>query len=477
MRTKRGILAYGAYLPVHRLRRELIASATGTPADGHRSVAYHDEDTTTLGVEAARRAVASVPDAARESLRASVFATTRPAYLEKTNASAIHAALGLPQGVGAYDMVGSVRSGMGALRSAIGSNEPTLVVMSDIRSGRPGSRDERDGGDGAAALVCGAESPGVPVVAEVLGMGAATVEMLHRWRLPGEQVARTWEERFVDHVYTPLLTAAIGDALDEAAVSVGMVDHLIVTGTHSRAAATVVRCCGFASEVLVDDLGSRVGNAGVAHPGILLCATLENAEPGAIILVVTAADGIDAMVLRATDAVAATSPGRTVEQQVASGRDDLTYHDFLVWREELRPEPPPRPRPAPPAAPPSLRSMEWKFGFVGSRCTSCGSVHLPPARVCSSCRVGDAMEPAPLMDRPAVVAAFAIDRLASSPGGSIVTAVLDFDGGGRFECEVTAGAGRPLQIGDRMEMTFRRLFTAEGIHDYFWKARLAGGAL
>ena len=28
-----------------------------------------------------------------------------------------------------------------------------------------------------------------------------------------------------------------------------------------------------------------------------------------------------------------------------------------------------------------------------------------------------------------------------------------------------------VQIGDRVEMTFRRLFTADGIHDYFWKAR------
>jgi len=28
-----------------------------------------------------------------------------------------------------------------------------------------------------------------------------------------------------------------------------------------------------------------------------------------------------------------------------------------------------------------------------------------------------------------------------------------------------------LKIGDRVELTFRRLFTAEGIHNYFWKAR------
>jgi len=28
-----------------------------------------------------------------------------------------------------------------------------------------------------------------------------------------------------------------------------------------------------------------------------------------------------------------------------------------------------------------------------------------------------------------------------------------------------------LAVGGRVEMTFRRLFTADGIHNYFWKAR------
>jgi uncharacterized OB-fold protein len=28
-----------------------------------------------------------------------------------------------------------------------------------------------------------------------------------------------------------------------------------------------------------------------------------------------------------------------------------------------------------------------------------------------------------------------------------------------------------LQMGDRVEMTFRKLFTSDEIHNYFWKAR------
>jgi hypothetical protein len=30
-----------------------------------------------------------------------------------------------------------------------------------------------------------------------------------------------------------------------------------------------------------------------------------------------------------------------------------------------------------------------------------------------------------------------------------------------------------LAIGDRVSMTFRRVWTAQGVHNYFWKARPA----
>ena len=34
---------------------------------------------------------------------------------------------------------------------------------------------------------------------------------------------------------------------------------------------------------------------------------------------------------------------------------------------------------------------------------------------------------------------------------------------------------KDVKIGDRVELTFRRLYTANGIHNYFWKARPSGG--
>ena len=93
------------------------------------------------------------PAGRRSRPTALYFATGDPAYLEKSNAATIHAALGLDPSVVAYDLGGAVRSGVGALRAALERAEPTLVVLSDVRTGLPGGVDEAAGGDGAVAFV------------------------------------------------------------------------------------------------------------------------------------------------------------------------------------------------------------------------------------------------------------------------------------------------------------------------------------
>jgi uncharacterized OB-fold protein len=53
----------------------------------------------------------------------------------------------------------------------------------------------------------------------------------------------------------------------------------------------------------------------------------------------------------------------------------------------------------------------------------------------------------------------------------VVVGVLDFEGGGRLTCELTDVDPAQVAIGDELEMTFRRLYTGQGVHNYFWKAR------
>ena len=459
-----GILSYGVYLPYWRLRREAINEALGSGrGKGTRRVASYDEDTTSMGVEAARVALRHAPEGSTPADL--VFATTTPAYADKTNATAIHAALALPSHVGAYDLVGAVRSNVAACTMADRSGG--LAVLADVRTGLPGGADESGGGDAAVALLFG---DGPNALTETVGGGSATGEFLDRWRLPGEASSRQWEERFGEHAYAPLVEEAVTAALKAAGITATDVDHAIITGLHTRAVNVARRTIGFRPEALVDDLTATVGNAGAAHAGLMLADVLDRAASGETIAVVQLADGVDVWLLRTTEALAAYRGGPAVRARAETGRDDLSYAQFLTWRGFLSREPPRRPEPDPPAAPPSLRTDAWKYGFVGSR-DETGFIHLPPARVSMGTGEVDHMEPVRMADVPATIATFTVDRLAYSLSPPVVAAVIDFDGGGRFQCELTDVDPDKVAIGDRVEMTFRRLFTARGVHNYFWKAR------
>ena len=466
--AQRGILAYGAYLPFQRLDRTSISATLGSGGGtGTRTVASYDEDTTSLGVEAARRALRALPpDAPRPT--AVYFATTDPAYLEKTNAATVHAALGLDPSVVAYDFGGAVRSGIGALRAGLERAEPTLVVLADVRTGLPGGADEAAGGDGAVAFVTAGAGP---FVAELVAAAGATEELLDRWRLPGEPASRQWEERFGEAILMEPAQAALTDALKQAGVQPGDLKAVAVSGTSPRASKKVAGALAGAGATVVDDLFGSVGFTGAAHAGLLLASMLDTAEPGAVIASLSLADGADALVLRATDVLAAARPVPSLADQIGAGGSPLPYPTFLTWRGQLRREPPRRPDPVRPTAPASHRGEAWKYGFSASRCQACGRRHLPPQRVCLECHAVDQMELERLADVPGTIATYTLDRLAFSLHPPVVVAVVDFDGGGRFQCELTDVDPSTVAIGQRVEMTFRRLFTAEGVHNYFWKAK------
>jgi hydroxymethylglutaryl-CoA synthase len=467
MTTARGIVGWGVHLPYRRLDRATITAVAGTGGGtGTRTVAGYDEDTTTMGAEAARAALHGLR-AGQALPRSLWFSTTTPAYGDKTNATVLHAVLRLDRAVPAYDAVGSVRSALAAFRAGWQGKDTTLVVTSDARTGRPGSADEAAGADAAAGLLIGSdEAGGAPVLAQIIAWESVTEEFTDRWKAPGAGVSRVWEERFGERWYTTLGTEALKLALGTAGIGADAVDHLIVTGLHDRAVTAVQRKSGVASRAIADRLALTVGNPGAAQPALLLAATLEQARPGQWIAVVSLADGADAVVLRTTPALAGYQPARPVAGQVAAG-GAVSYGRYLHWRGFLDVELPRRPEPARVSSPAAQRNAGWKYAFMASSSAE-GAVHLPPSPL------DDARTP--MADALGTIVTFTIDKLSYSLSPPVVFAIVDFDGGGRLPIELTDVDAAQVAIGGRVEMTFRRLSTADAIHNYFWKARPVRGA-
>jgi 3-hydroxy-3-methylglutaryl CoA synthase len=437
-----GLVSAAASIPYRRLDRTTIAAVAGTGGGrGHRAVASFDEDASTLAFEAARSALAAAAVAPAPDLL--LVATTDPPYLDKTNATVVHAALRLDESCGAWDAGASVRSAVGALRVALERPGTTVVASGDRRGGLPGGGDEATGGDaGAAAVVSG--DPGAPLVAEYLGGTTVTSEFIDRWRAPGDAASRVWEERFGELQYVDAGVRA-WKALDLDGLGVHGVDHLVVAGTHARACGAVAKRLAEVAPAATD-LADTVGNPGAAQPLLLLTHALESAGPGEVIALLVLADGADVLLFRTTDRVTTGRAARTVADQVAVA-GEVAYGRYLAWRGMLRPQPPNRPEPARISAPAAQRNEDWKLGLLS----------------------GEAGDLAGARGR---IATFTVDRLVYSLSPPVVFAVVDFPGtGARLPLELTDVDEHEVAIGLEVEMVFRRLGTADGIHNYFWKAR------
>ena len=147
----------------------------------------------------------------------------------------------------------------------------------------------------------------------------------------------------------------------------GDLAKIVLDAPNQRAADEIMRELKIDPAKVADSLSLTVGQAGAAHAALMLTAVLPAAKPGDKILIATVGDGADAMVLQVTPAAAAFRPVHSVGRMVES-KGDVTYGNYLKWREILPTEPPRRPDPERPAAPPMMRSEKWKFGLIGSKC-------------------------------------------------------------------------------------------------------------
>ena len=459
----RGIVKSSAYLPYYRLNRAEISSFFGSGhTTGTRSVAAHDEDTVTMGFEAARMIFSSDIQAEPDSLW---FTTSEPPYMEKTNANVIHSALQLPKTTSAYDFNGALKSGVGSIRTALTSNQTILLVQADIRGGLPSSSDESKGGDAAVALLIG-DGNDHELLATYLGGSSGTIEFIDRWRNPSEKVAKQWESRFVEDAYLPLIKEAWSEALVDAKLEESDLSVVVFAGQNERVQRQAAKIISV--ERSQDKISTTVGNSGTAEAGLLLISAMENANLGDKIALCSFNDGVEVLIFEVTgNQEVLNSTNNQIENSC-----EVSYGKFLQWREMLSVQPPNRPAPSRISASASKRESDWKHGFVASRGDQSDLIHMPPSRLSISKEdTNDGMVSQSMASSIGKVSTFTVDHLVYSQNPPVIFAVVDFDEGGRMPIEITDVVESELEIGMRVEPTFRKLFTADGIHNYFWKVR------
>jgi uncharacterized OB-fold protein len=114
------------------------------------------------------------------------------------------------------------------------------------------------------------------------------------------------------------------------------------------------------------------------------------------------------------------------------------------------------------------------LGLWGSKCKKCGTLQLPPQKICvnKDCGAVGEMEEYRFADKIGHVASFTGDMLAASTNPPAVYGQVEFEGGGKMMFDFTDCSLDDLETGMAVSMSFRRKFYDEkrGISGYFWKA-------
>ena len=476
-----GICSYGGYVPRYRLNRGLVFAAMGwlNPANmanarGEKAVANFDEDSITMAVAAC---IDSLKGFDREKVEGVYFASTTMPYKERLNTGIIAGALGLDDHIRAADFGGSVKAGTTALLAALEGVESKrvdnlLVCASDCRLGRPATSQEMIFGDAAAAFLVGNDD----VIAEFKGSYSITCDFVDHFRMEGAKYDRQWEDRWIrDLGLTQFIPDAINGLLQKYQLKSSDFAKVVYPCHYSGARKALNKMLDISPEAEQGNLQAEIGETGTPHSLVMLVNALEQAKPGDKILVVSFGNGCDALYFEVTNNIEKKRERNGISGCLANRADLDNYTKYLVWRDIL-------------PADLGMRAEEdiwtrwtafWRerklvLGFWGGKCKECGTVQIPTQRICVNpdCGATDTMEDYCFADKTGRVISYTGDNLAASLDPPATYGSIEFDGGGKFELDITDCDLESISTGMTVNMTFRKKYhdAKRGITTYFWKA-------
>lgn len=470
-----GIVSWGAYIPRLRLDRKSVVEANSWAngalagrAAGTRSFCNWDEDSVTMGVEAARAALAR-----RTFAPARLVFASNTAPFDDRPASVIAAqALQLPPELRTADQGRSQRAGTSALIDALSSSTNTLVVAADTRHASPGTTQELAYGDAAAALAVGQGD----VIAKCLGSVSIAEDFVDHFRAAGEESELHWEERWVrDEGIGKLVPRAVKALLRQTGIDAPAISHFIFPTTFAKLADQIAAKLGVEKTAVRDDFAASVGEAGCAHALLMLAATLDVAKPGEKILVVTFGNGVDAVLLEATEAITRLQGKATVAELVTNAAVEKRYQKFLSFKGEVKIDFGLRFEAEVKTALTAQYRRGREFaGFQAGKCPKCGTVQFPRAGVCVNpeCEHIGEQELVSLHGVPGKIVSFTADWLSFKGAPPFCFGLVQFDNGARVLMEFVDFTPEQLQVGAAVRPVYRRkeIDTGRHYHSYFWKA-------
>jgi 3-hydroxy-3-methylglutaryl CoA synthase len=316
-----GIWGYGVSVPLRRIAIEQIHNVwqnVPLPAVKARGVKERvvlgaDEDTVTLAVDAATKAL-RMSGLGQEKIGALILGTQTSPYLTRPSASILVEAIGLRNDVFAADIQFSGKSGTSALLLALayvssGMAEAAIAVGADTLSPHvsPGDSQEYTASSGAGALVIGKGEGIVKVEASA----SYTTDTPDYFRLDGERYIRTGGAAMTntDVGMENNVTGAWESLNRLQAYSPDSFKYLVIQQDDGRVPFRIGQKLGFSKDQISPGIiADQLGDCGSASTLISLAKVINEAGSAEKIAVLSYGPGAgsDALVLRTTEEIGRT---------------------------------------------------------------------------------------------------------------------------------------------------------------------------
>ena len=346
LRTNRpvGIVGYGAYVPRYRLPAVEVAriwsggKTSGLPIK-EKAVAGLDEDVITMSIEAARNALARA-QIDPELLRAVWVGSESHPYAVKPSSTIVAEAIGAGPNIQAADWEFACKAGTEAMVAAMGMvgsgmGDYALAVGMDTAQGQPGDALEYTAASGGAAYVIGPAENSLAVIEANYSYVSDTPDFWRRAeaKYPEHGSRFTGEPAYFKHVVSAGQTL-----LDDIGAQAGDYTYAVFHQPNAKFPQRAAAMLGFTGEQIKPGLLSPViGNTYAGAAIIGLSATLDVAQPGDRILVVSFGSGAgsDAFSIKVTDKLEERRDRAPKTADYIARRTQIDYATYVRLRGKI----------------------------------------------------------------------------------------------------------------------------------------------
>lgn len=307
-----GIVGYGSHIPRYRIKVEEIAKVWGADAPSYKrglnlnekSVPAPDEDCATLSVNAARNALCRA-DIDPQQIGAVYVGSESHPYAVKPTGTIVAEALGACPYVHTADLEFACKAGtegifIGLHLVKAGAVPYALGIGADTSQGAPGDALEYSAAAGAAAFVLGSQN----VIAELVDTHGFMTDTPDFWRrenahYPEHGGRFTGEPAYFKHV-----RGAAEAILEKTGLKPQDLDYVIFHQPNGKFPVAVAKQLGFTEpQYRFGLLSPTLGNTYSGSSPMGLAATLDEAKPGELIMLVSYGSGAgsDAFIFKATE--------------------------------------------------------------------------------------------------------------------------------------------------------------------------------